>query len=104
MSIALDAMGGEKGIKVQVRGATQFCRQTGGKVDVVLVGDAKRVAAELGHVERARLPIHIHHASESIDMHEIPTQALRRKRDSSISVGVNLVKEGKIPGMVKSSW
>jgi glycerol-3-phosphate acyltransferase PlsX len=95
-------MGGEKGIRVQVKGAIQFCRQTGGEVEVVLVGDEKRVSAELGHVERARLPIQIHHASETIGMHEVPTQALRRKRDSSIAVGVNLVKDGKVAAFVSA--
>jgi glycerol-3-phosphate acyltransferase PlsX len=52
------------------------------------------------HLENEELPIVIHHASERIGMDEKPAHAVRSKRDSSMRVGLNLVRDGKAAGFV----
>jgi len=96
--IALDAMGSDRAPKPEIEGAIQAARQYG--VRVLLVGPENLVRAELGrHPSAGRLPIEIIHASEFITM-EDKVEAIRAKRDSSIRVGLRLVREGKANGFV----
>ena len=97
--IALDAMGSDRAPKPEIEGAIQAARHHG--VHVLLVGNEVELRAELAGYPAARgLPIEIVHASEVITMDDKAVQAVRSKRDSSIHVGVRLVREGRAVGFV----
>src|SRR5207253_9775554 len=97
--IALDAMGSDRAPKPEVEGAIQAARQYGARV--LLVGPENILKAELTrHRAASRLPIEIIHASEIITMHDKAAQAVRTKRDSSMRVGLRLVREGRAAGFI----
>src|SRR3989441_9324738 len=92
MKIALDAMGGDHAPAPEVEGAALAVREYG--VEIVLVGDETLITAELRRQGVEALPgLTVHHASQRVEMHEQPSQVVRRKRDSSIWVGTELVKK-----------
>jgi glycerol-3-phosphate acyltransferase PlsX len=97
--IALDAMGSDRAPKPEIEGAIHAARNYG--VRVLLIGPEDTIKAELErHPSAARLPIEIVHASEVITMEDKAVQAVRSKRDSSIRVGLRLVREGQAAGFV----
>ncbi len=97
--IVLDAMGSDKNPEPEIRGAIAACGQY--PVRIHLVGSQERVGPCLEqHLRGERLPIHIVHASEWISMTDKAAQAVRSKRDSSMRVGLKLVREGKARGFV----
>src|SRR5579864_9120649 len=96
--IALDAMGSDRSPKPEIEGAIHAARQFGARV--LLIGPEGAIKAELDrHVSAARLPIEVIHASEYITM-EDKVEAIRAKRDSSMRVGLRLVREGRANGFV----
>jgi phosphate acyltransferase len=96
--IALDAMGSDRAPKPEIESAILAARQYG--VRVLLVGPEEVVKAELDrHSAAAHLPIEIVHASEFITM-EDKIDAIRAKRDSSMRVGLRMVREGQAAGFV----
>jgi phosphate acyltransferase len=96
--IALDAMGSDRAPKPEIEGAILAARQYG--VRVLLIGPEATVKAEFDrHSAAARLPIEIVHASEFITM-EDKVEAVRAKRDSSMRVGLRMVREGQAAGFV----
>ena len=96
--IALDAMGTDRAPKPEIEGAIQAARRG---IKVLLVGPTELVQAELDrHVSASLLPIEIVHATEIITMEDKAVQAVRTKRDSSIHVGLRLVREGRAAGFV----
>jgi glycerol-3-phosphate acyltransferase PlsX len=91
-------MGSDKAPKPEIEGALQAARHHG--VRVLLVGPEPQLRTELARYSSARLlPIEIVHASETIAMHD-KVDAIRAKRDSSIRVGLRLVREGRADGFV----
>ena len=97
--IALDAMGSDRAPKPEIEGAIQAARHY--DVRVLLIGPEAVVKAELErHRSAASLPIEVVHASEYITMHDKAVQAVRAKRDSSMRVGLRLVREGRASGFV----
>ena len=99
--IALDAMGSDRAPKPEIEGAIQAARHH--DVRVVLVGPEPILSAELErHPSAAELPIEVVHASEVITMEDKAAQAVRTKRDSSMRVGLRLVREGKAVGFVSA--
>src|SRR5712692_7574860 len=97
--IALDAMGSDRAPKPEIEGAIQAARHHG--VRTLLVGNEPELRAELDRYPAAAgLPIAVVHASEVITMDDKAVQAVRSKRDSSIHVGVRLVREGRAAGFV----
>jgi glycerol-3-phosphate acyltransferase PlsX len=102
MRIALDAMGGDHAPGPIVTGAVEAVRDRA-DLTVVLVGDQERVEAELTHfkeADRSRLPIV--HASQVIGMEEKPVEALRKKRDNSISKCWGLMAAGEVNAVVSA--
>src|ERR1700719_3070387 len=96
--IALDAMGSDRAPKPEIEGAIQAPRQYG--VRVLLVAPETALKAELErHPAAARLPVEVIHASEFITM-EDKVEAIRAKRDSSMRVGLRMVREGQAAGFV----
>lgn len=98
--VAVDAMGGDNAPSVEVAGAVEAARCWG--VSVVLVGDSQRVEAELGQHATDGLDIRVQHASEVVGMHDSPSDAVRRKKDSSIRVAFDLVKAGGAHAVVSA--
>src|SRR5713226_7958731 len=97
--IALDAMGSDRAPKPEVEGAIQAARRYG--IHVALVGPEDKIRAELWRHPLSRLlPISIVHASEVILMDDKALQAVRAKRDSTMRVGLRLVREGRAAGFV----
>ena len=103
MHIALDAMGGDFGPEQLIAGAILAIKQAG--INVTLVGDSSLLqsyldkAAEQGDWHSS---LTIAQASEVIGMDEYPVDAIRRKKDSSIMVAFELVKQGKVDGVVSA--
>ena len=97
--IALDAMGSDRAPRPEIEGAIQATRNYG--VRVVLTGPEEALRNELlRYPAAAGLPIEIQHASEVITMEDKAVQAVRAKRDSSMRVGLRLVREGAAGGFV----
>ena len=88
MKIALDAMGGDFGPAVVVEGAVAAASEFG--LSSVLVGDKAAIEREIARLDAHHLPLSIRHASQVVGMAESPSQALRRKRDSSLRVAASL--------------
>ncbi len=101
--IAIDAMGGDSGPDVVLRGAVEAARSSDGAFDALLVGDEETI---WGGLERLRppeeLPLFVVHARESVGMGEKAQMAFRTKRDSSIAVCASLVKRGRADAFVSA--
>ncbi|MFQ5735849.1 MAG: phosphate acyltransferase PlsX [Thermodesulfobacteriota bacterium] len=100
MKIAVDAMGGDNAPGAVVEGSILAAREL--RIPIILVGDRERIEAELkkhGHVGQN---ISIKHASEVIGMAESPTQAVRKKKDSSLKVCFELVRSGEAGAVVSA--
>lgn len=93
MRVAVDAMGGDNAPVVEVEGVVAACREFG--LAVTLVGDRLRLEAELAKHSIVGLDIDIFHASEVVGMHDSASDAIRKKRDSSVRQAFELVKDGK---------
>ena len=93
MRVAVDAMGGDNAPGVEVEGAVAACREFG--IPVTLVGDRERLQDELSRHNTTGLDIDIHHASEVVGMHDSASDAVRKKRNSSVRLAFELVKEGR---------
>jgi glycerol-3-phosphate acyltransferase PlsX len=102
MRIALDAMGGDHAPGPIVAGAVEAARDQS-DLTVVLVGDRPRVEAELSRADDAPLDrLMVVHASQVIGMGEKPVEALRRKRDNSISKCWGLMAAGEVNAVVSA--
>ncbi len=94
MKIAVDAMGGDHAPGVVVDGVVQAVREL--DIDIILVGQEERIRAELARYDTVGLPLSVLHASQVIDMDEHnPAAAAKAKKDSSLVVGMDLVKRGE---------
>lgn len=98
--VALDAMGGEDAPRVPVRAAREALEQDE-ELEVLLVGRRKTLVAALGEEASSRR-LGIVDASETVAMDEPPVQAVRRKRDSSIVVGLRLQREDRADAFVSA--
>lgn len=101
--IAVDAMGSDRAPKPEVEGAILACRHH--DVRVLLVGREPQIREDLDreierHPSVRNLPIELVHATEVIGMGEKAATAVRSKRDSSMRVGLRLVREGRAAGFV----
>ncbi|MBI5408664.1 MAG: phosphate acyltransferase PlsX [Nitrospirae bacterium] len=101
MRIALDAMGGDYAPAVTVEGAVEALSEND-ELSVILVGDEAEISRELRKKASTRLKISIKHASQTVEMDESPLTALRRKKDSSLRVAIDLVKVGEADAMVSA--
>ena len=99
MRIVLDAMGSDNRPVPDVAGAVMAAREWGD--EILLVGPEEVVRAELAKHDAKGLSISIVHAPETIEMHE-HTDAVKRKKDASIRVGMRLVKAGEADAFVSA--
>jgi glycerol-3-phosphate acyltransferase PlsX len=97
--IAVDAMGSDKAPKPEIEGAILAARHH--NVRVLLVGREEQIRAEMKHhPAAANQPIEVVNATEVIGMDEKAATAVRSKRDSSMRVGLRLVREGHAAGFI----
>jgi phosphate acyltransferase len=98
--IAVDAMGSDRAPKPEIEGALLAVRHYPG-VRVLLVGPEERLKRELAaHPTAAAAAIEVVNATQVIGMDEKPVQAVRSKKDSSMHVGLRLVRDKKVVGFV----
>lgn len=95
MKIIIDAMGGDNAPLEIVKGALQGQKRFG--VDIVLTGDTAAVLKALEQCGEKTLPqgVEIAHADEVVEMCDDPATVFRRKKNSSMALGLNMVREGK---------
>ncbi len=101
MRIAIDAMGGDHAPQVVVEGALTSARQLA-DVHHLLVGDQARIDPLLAAGSPVPPNLQVVHASQIIEMGESPVDALRKKRDNSISVCARLVRDGGADGFISA--
>ncbi len=93
MKIVVDAMGGDFAPQVVIDGSLAAVKEY--DIEVILVGDEPRIRELLKKAKYTGDRISIVHTTETIEMCEPAANSVRRKRNSSIVIGLNLVKEGK---------
>ncbi len=101
MRIALDAMGGDNAPEETVKGAIEAAREYG--IEVALVGQPEAIRAELAKGDTAGLKLPVEPAASVIPMDEkAPSTAWRRQRDSSLSVALQMLADGKVDAVVSA--
>lgn len=101
-TIALDAMGGDHGASIVVPAALKALKKNAG-LKLILVGDESVIQSVLTeHKANVSDRLTIQHASQVVGMDELPSQALRGKKDSSMRVAINQVKEGRAQACVSA--
>lgn len=95
MRIIVDAMGGDHAPQAPVKGALQAAREYG--VEIILVGRGEELLQVLHAEGIGELPagVEIAHAEQVVTMEDNPATAFKEKKDSSLTVGLNLLKEGR---------
>ncbi|HEY0915753.1 MAG TPA: phosphate acyltransferase PlsX [Solimonas sp.] len=100
--LAIDAMSGDHGYPVAVDAALSSLQEHP-QLQLILVGDEARLRAALAERKQGNDPrLMLQHASEVVEMDESPSKALRNKKDSSMRVAINLVKEGRARAAVSA--
>ncbi len=101
MLIALDAMGGDYAPTINIEGALDTVNEQN-DINVILVGNEPLIRQELRGKRFDPDRLTIRHASQVIEMHDAPSSAIRKKKDSSIRVGIDLVKAGAADAFVSA--
>ena len=91
--IAVDAMGGDEGVRVMVEGAA-IARRSHDRFKFLLVGDETQIKAALDNHPNLRAASEILHAPDTISGEDKPSQAIRRAKTTSMGLAINAVKEG----------
>ncbi len=99
--VVLDAMGGDHSPGEMVLGAVNAVKEKD-NLFVYIVGPSGRIQAELDKHEYPKDQIEVIHAADEITCHDAPVQAIRGKKDSSMVVGLRMVREGKADGFVSA--
>lgn len=102
MKIALDAMGGDRAPAEIVDGAFEAAEAASGRFGIVLVGIRDVVESYIAEKGYRSDKVEIVHASEIVGMSESPVTAIRRKRESSISIAMKLQKDGEVRAVVSA--
>lgn len=100
MRIVVDAMGTDTHPQADVAGSVLAAREFGDTI--ILVGDEQRIRAELAKHTTDGLSIEVVHAPESIAMDDKPNEIIRGKPESSVHIGIDLVKQGKADAFVSA--
>ena len=102
LTIALDVMGGDHGASVVIPAALRFLKKRSG-FSLLLVGDQAVIRTELAKLGASGdQRLEIQHASQAVEMDELPSKALRFKKDSSMRIAINMVKEGRAQACVSA--
>ena len=101
MIILLDAMGGDNAPDANIKGAINAIKKVDTSTEILLVGNEEIINSRVkelygkNNISEISERIKIHHTTETIEMEDTPTVAIKNKKDSSMVVGFNLLKEGK---------
>lgn len=99
--ISLDAMSGDLGAEIVVRAAKRTLDEHAG-LELILVGDETEIAGHVTRIVGDEPRLSIRNATEVVGMSEAPADALRKKKDSSMRVAINAVKEGSAQACVSA--
>ena len=99
--IAVDAMGGDNAPEELVAGAVEAVKERS-EIKVLLIGQKDAVNQELSKYTYNKEQIEVIHASEVISTEEPPVNAVRKKKDSSLVVGMNMVRKGEADAIVSA--
>jgi glycerol-3-phosphate acyltransferase PlsX len=106
MRIALDAMGGDYAPAAIVQGGLEAAKLAHGDYEIVFVGDKAQIEQEISRhpllTRGESLRYSIYHASEKIEMCDVPTVALKKKKDASVLVAARLHREGRVDAVVSA--
>lgn len=103
MKIALDVAGGDFAPRAPVEGALLYDKESRGQDELILLGNEAEIRGIIEHHRFAKpRNIRIVHTTETIEMHEQPTAAIRKKKDSSMVRGITLVKEKEADAFVSA--
>lgn len=100
MRIVVDAMGSDNHPAPDVAGAVMAAQEF--KDTIVLVGDKAQIEAELAKQSTVGLSIEVHHASQVVEMTDKPADIVKGKPDSSMHIGLQLVRDGKADAFVSA--
>lgn len=100
MKIVIDAMGGDNAPRSTVEGAVLALKNF--PVEIVLTGDKEKIERALESYEYDKSRLEIIHTTQKIENEDKPVKAIRSKKDSSMVVGLNLVKDKKADGIVSA--
>lgn len=100
MRIVLDAMGSDHAPQVDVDGGVRAARRFG--QEIILVGREELIRRELAQYDTSGLKVSVVHAEQVIDMGEHPSEAVRNKPNSSMVVGMKLVRDGQADAFVSA--
>ncbi len=100
MKIAIDGMGGDNGYITVVEGVVNAIKEY--SVEVIVTGDKESLEKEFSNYKFDRNKLEIIHTTDIIENEDKPVQAIRRKKDSSMVVALNLVKEKKADAIVSA--
>jgi glycerol-3-phosphate acyltransferase PlsX len=104
LRIAIDAMGGDFAPVNEVNGAIQVfeTHPNAEKLEIVLVGDETKIKEQLAKVDHSKLKFSIVHAEEVVSMDDEPTIAVKKKKNSSLYKGMELLQQGKVDAFVSA--
>jgi glycerol-3-phosphate acyltransferase PlsX len=100
MKIVLDAMGSDHCPVPDVEGAVRSARESGDTI--ILTGDKAAIERELAKYDTKGLHLEIVHTTQAVDMRDVPSQVWRAKKDTSMAVGMNLVRDGQADAFVSA--
>ncbi|MCC0694057.1 phosphate acyltransferase PlsX [Clostridioides sp. ES-S-0048-02] len=100
MKIVIDGMGGDNAPKSNVEGAVNAIKEY--QVDLIITGDKDLLEKEFSNYEFDKNKLEIVHTTEIIENEDKPVKAIRSKKDSSMVVALNLVKEGKADSIISA--
>lgn len=101
MIIAVDAVGGDYYPESPVKGAIEATKENR-ELNIILLGPEETVKREMDKYEHDSQRVHFKHAPQVIDMDEAPAQAVKMKRNSSIVVGLGMLKAGECDAFVSA--
>jgi glycerol-3-phosphate acyltransferase PlsX len=99
--IVVDAMGGDNAPEWIIKGAVEAVNE-GARAEIVLTGDEKKIKSELAKYSYEKNKISVVGTTEEITCHDAPVQAVRTKKDSSLVVGMNMVKNGEADAIISA--
>ncbi len=100
MAIAVDAMGGDRPLTVQVEAAVKAVKDFG--IEVLIVGAEAQINEQLKQYSYDQQKVRVVNSTEIVEMNESPATALRQKKDSSIRVAIDLVKAGEADAVISA--
>jgi len=100
VKIVVDAMGGDHAPQAVIAGVVEALKEF--ETDIALIGQKERIEEELRKYDYPKNKIEIIHAPDTIDMHEPATSSIRKKKNSSIALGINLLKTPQYAAFVSA--